>query len=252
MYRRALVIIMAAFGNESDQAGSVMSNLAVVLEELGRFKDAEELFRKCLDIKKMAGSTNDVASAHCLLGGALKNNGNLIESESHYREAVGILRASYGDQHESIEILNRTLALFPKLNELKAVELQVEGQVMNKADPSWSSVLTEPLQLEVVCAEPLTAHVDLTNAEELNGKAALVIRGESSFSEKVTRCAEAGAKVVIIMSSDEKHPDAVFQMGAPEGFSSPVPAFMVSNTNGQVIRKLHSNGNQSIQLVPPS
>lgn len=260
-YRRVLVLEMALHGDQSTEAGTAMSNLATILEELGDFEHAEELFSKVLEIKTEKGQPNEVASAHCLLAGALKNNGKMLLAESHYREAIELLKKTYGEKHESIGILNQTLSIFPKLNKLKAVEFKVntfneekeeEEYVMKRANPSWSSIITSTLELEVAVVEPMTAHVDLLNPSELKGKAALVIRGESSFSEKVSRCQEAGALLVIVMSSDEKHPNAVFQMGAPEGYQSELPAFMVSYNNGEILKKLHLNGKSSVKLVPPS
>jgi tetratricopeptide (TPR) repeat protein len=248
--RRALVIEMSIFGNESTEAATMMSSLASILEEVGRFSDAQELFRKCLTIKQLSGKKNEVASAHCLLAGNLRNMGQLDESETNYLQAVAILSENFGDSHESVDILNKTIALFPKLRSLKDVKLKVDGELMNKADSSWSAITSDTLSLELICAEPRTAHSELLNAADMDGKVAFVLRGECSFSEKVTRCVEAGAKAVIVMSNDEKHPDAVFQMGAPETYQSSVPVFMVSYNNGQKLSSLHLNGKTSIEIGP--
>jgi len=115
----------------------------------------------------------------------------------------------------------------------------------SKAEPSWS--------LKLVAAEPIWAHVALSNRQagpngdtdspatavpvvaspsSLQGCAALVSRGHGPFHEKVDRCARAGALAVLVMNDDEERPDAALSMAAPPNYTSPVPAMMISWRDG--------------------
>ena len=111
---------------------------------------------------------------------------------------------------------------------------------------SWS--------LKLVAAEPIWAHVPLSNGQvpasskgnddtpamngpvvaspSLQGCAALVSRGRGPFHEKVDRCARAGALAVLVMNDDEERPDAALSMAAPPDYTSPVPAMMISWRDG--------------------
>jgi len=94
------------------------------------------------------------------------------------------------------------------------------------------------LRYELEAAEPLTAHCDLKNAganasanaavltsdasgvgapdgapgaPSLVGKAALVSRGRGAFSDKIDRCAAAGACAIVVMNDEPERPDSVFR-----------------------------------------
>ncbi|GAA0809905.1 hypothetical protein GCM10009111_00010 [Colwellia asteriadis] len=87
----------------------------------------------------------------------------------------------------------------------------------------------------VVIAEPLVACFDggvaseLDNAASIAGNIALISRGGCPFSEKVERAQLAGAKAVIVYSTD----DTPIIMGGDGAFD--IPGVMISKTNGDAL-----------------
>lgn len=70
----------------------------------------------------------------------------------------------------------------------------------------------------------------LTNAADINGKIAVVRRGECNFTDKVSRCAQAGALAVLVVNNQPG--DLV--MGGSNLFID-IPAVSISQTDGEAI-----------------
>lgn len=91
---------------------------------------------------------------------------------------------------------------------------------------------TTPIIADVVYANPGEACDDLTNAEELAGKIALVDRGTCPFFDKALRAQEAGAVAVIIANNGVGFP--IIAAGGTEAVT--IPVIMVSLAVGDALK----------------
>ena len=86
---------------------------------------------------------------------------------------------------------------------------------------------------DVVSAEPLDACTPLTNAADMDGKIALVIRGACAFSEKYNQAAAAGASAIVVFN-DGATPDRIdpITMSAP---GTTIPGIMIRYPDGAAL-----------------
>lgn len=88
----------------------------------------------------------------------------------------------------------------------------------------------------------------IVNADEVNGKIALVDRGSCFFIQKATRAQEAGAIALIICNFE----DGLVNMGPGAGFSDPtIPTVMLTSSSCQLLRQVLSQG-VTVSLVLPA
>ena len=127
---------------------------------------------------------------------------------------------------------------------------------MQKSDVPWAPVATEALGAEpasglrLVPADPVQAEANLANAADLAGAAALVDRGGCSFTDKVDRCAAAGARAVLVANNDATQPDIVFSMGSgSRGYVCDVPVVMVSFRDGARLREAAASGGAVVSFA---
>ena len=94
-------------------------NLGIILKDLGKFKEAELLYRKAIDIKP------GYAGIHLNLGNLLKDLGKLKEAELSYRKVIE-LKPDFADVHLNLGNLLKDLGKLEeaKLSVLKAIELK--------------------------------------------------------------------------------------------------------------------------------
>ena len=76
----------------------VFSNYGIILQNLGRLKDAELLYRKAIEIKP------DLAEAHSNLGFILQNLGRLKDAELSYRKAIEI-KPDLAEAHSNLGLI---------------------------------------------------------------------------------------------------------------------------------------------------
>ncbi len=88
------------------------------------------------------------------------------------------------------------------------------------------------------------------NADEINGKIAIVDRGTCFFSEKATNARDAGAIAVIICNFE----DALVNMAAGPNFVPPlnIPVISLRRGDCQVLRTLINNGLELTIASPPA
>lgn len=79
---------------------------------------------------------------------------------------------------------------------------------------------------------------NITNGSDLNGKIALVRRGNCTFAAKVENCQQYGALAVIVMNNVGGAPTA---MGGSSATAA-IPAIMISQTNGNTFETALGNG----------
>lgn len=88
-------------------------------------------------------------------------------------------------------------------------------------------------------SDPTKACSTLTNTAQVNGKIALIRRGDCNFTAKVKNAQNAGAIAVIMMNNVSGDP-------IPMGGSDPlitIPAVMISKAHGDLIEQEINNGN---------
>lgn len=83
---------------DSSDALSVTANLASVLQRLGRMEEAEQRFRRVIDIRReQYGASGAMAAARLNLGRMLVVTGELEEAEDQITRAAGIFAQYIGD-----------------------------------------------------------------------------------------------------------------------------------------------------------
>ncbi len=87
---------------------------------------------------------------------------------------------------------------------------------------------------------PLLGCANLTNAAALNGKIAVIQRGDCTFVEKVKKAQNAGAKGVIMINNIDGFP---IVMGGTDA-SITIPSLMISKEDGQILIDALNNNTQ--------
>ena len=105
-----------------------------------------------------------------------------------------------------------------------------------------SNWISSNAAIKVVGAVPFMADSVLKNAGELKGNIALVsrdteqverARGMISFSEKVTRAAEAGAVGVIFVDTK----DHLQRIEGDQGYKCKIPVLMINSSDSSLLRE---------------
>lgn len=122
----------------------------------------------------------------------------------------------------------------------------VDYRISNDGDTSggdWGKSIQDAgnvLNADIVKADPYEACGALTNAAAINGKVALIKRGNCEFGAKAKQAENAGAVAVIIVNNI---PGPPVGMGAgAQGGSVNIPVIMVSDVDGAAIEAQISNG----------
>ncbi len=140
------------FINQGFKDHRVFSNYGIILKNLGKFKEAEELYRKAIAIKpdfadafyNLGNILNDIGklqdaelsyrkaielnpkfeNAYCNLGGILKDLGKLQDAELSYRKAIE-LNPSFAEVHSNLGTILKDLGKLQEaeLSYRKAIEL---------------------------------------------------------------------------------------------------------------------------------
>ena len=107
------------FINQGFSDHRVFSNYGIILENLGKLKDAELYYRKAIELKP------DFAEAHFNLGIILKGFGKLQDAEISYRKAIQ-LNSQYADAHLNLGTTLKDLGKLhdAELSTRKAIELK--------------------------------------------------------------------------------------------------------------------------------
>jgi serine/threonine protein kinase/Tfp pilus assembly protein PilF len=102
MQRAALALAAKNAGGDDEHAGIVMNNLALALEDQGKWTEAEKIIRESLALREKTSGTNQmpVANALSTLGGILSMEGKNSEADLDLRKALVIY-------HQSIDASDR-------------------------------------------------------------------------------------------------------------------------------------------------
>jgi len=170
LYERALGIYEYHFGPDSTQAGNILYDLCVLLEEMGEFDEAENLLRRELEIS-IAQSGEDSS-------GTLTSIDNLID-----------LLESKGDINGEIEMRQRQLAILKKLTE---DEGRIASSMQNLAVALRNAGRLE--EAEPLQQESLDIVVRLNGADSLEAASAysamgmlLKMKGDLNGAEALLR-----------------------------------------------------------------
>lgn len=125
LYRRALAISEACFGNDNLQLAMVLNNLANLFEYTNRLQEAEQLYVRALAIKEASYGINhpSVATGLNNLANLFVSTNRLADAEKLYVRALAIKEASYGKNHPQVAIaLNNLAHLLEQTNRLADAE----------------------------------------------------------------------------------------------------------------------------------
>lgn len=127
----------------------------------------------------------------------------------------------------------------------------IAGDYLYYPTTSFGSEITEIITNDIVLmlddeGETTDGCNTITNSPDLNGKIALVRRGECNFTVKVKAAQDAGAVATIVMNNISGTPIA---MGG-EDASITIPAVMVSKEDGDLIESALRNGSVNVSLKP--
>jgi serine/threonine-protein kinase len=108
LYREALQIHLAAFGDVDLRVATDRQNLTLALRNLGRYEEALEQCRANIDIvEKILGPQHpDLSRALFTLGTTLYHMARYEEAEKVLRRSVAVARASVGDHPTTATALN--------------------------------------------------------------------------------------------------------------------------------------------------
>ena len=107
-YKRALATDEKAFGPNSDDASSQLSNLAGVYDWQGKYEDAERLYKRALPIQEKIGGLNSLPVAILLnnLATLYSHQGRHAEAEALYLRARPIYEKVHGNDPWTAQILS--------------------------------------------------------------------------------------------------------------------------------------------------
>ncbi len=109
----------------------------------------------------------------------------------------------------------------------------IEGMQSN-----GDETVPEPITQDLVLADdgsehPTWACNEIVNATEMNGKIAVIDRGECYFVDKIMNAQNAGAVAVLMINNVAGLP---ITMDISSGSSITIPAFMINKTDGDVLK----------------
>ena len=156
LYREALAIHRAAFGDTDLRVAADRQNLTLALRNLGRYGEALENAQAVVDIReKLLGPVHpDVSHALTTLGTTLYHMARYEEAERALRRALTIARNTFGENNESTStaLNNLGLPLMDGHGLDESEQLFSEAMRINSAQlgPNHSTTLTNASNLGYV------------------------------------------------------------------------------------------------------
>lgn len=141
---------VAQAGKDQRQISTALNSRALTLQALGRFAEAEELFRQALEIDKATIGTSHREYARGLnnLAGMLKAQDRYAEAESLYRQALKVAEATIGvssrDYAAGLNNLAGVLKAqshFAEAEQLFRQALEIAKATIGPAHPSYATLL---------------------------------------------------------------------------------------------------------------
>lgn len=150
-YREALAHRVAQ-AEVSVQTAEAWKNLGLVLHEQGEYGEAEETYRKALDMQQeIYGEIHPAVSTTLnSLASLLQTTGSYDESEALHRRALGIREAIYGSDHPRVatSLVNLSGALLAQGRAAEGVAasrraLQIRTAALGPQHPNTATALNE-------------------------------------------------------------------------------------------------------------
>ena len=113
-----LSLVTSAFGPDVRETATALNNLALTYQSLARYKEAEPLYRRAIEIdEKVLGKDHpDVATDYNNLAQLLRTQGKYDEAEPLFRRAIEIFQAKLGSDHPNTVHVRKN---YDRLQELK-------------------------------------------------------------------------------------------------------------------------------------
>lgn len=128
----------------------------------------------------------------------------------------------------------------------------IAGNYVCYPTTAFGTAITSPIISDIVLVNDGTALPTqgcinpLVNAAAINGKIALIRRGDCTFVEKVKFAQNAGAIAVLMMNNVGGTP---IPMGGTDATIT-IPSVMISDTDGNLIQAALGSGNVNVTLTP--
>lgn len=128
----------------------------------------------------------------------------------------------------------------------------IAGNYVCYPTTAFGTVITSPIISDIVLVNDGTALPTqgcvnpFVNAAAINGKIALIRRGDCTFVEKVKFAQNAGAVAVIMMNNVGGTP---IPMGGTDATIT-IPSVMMSDTDGNLLQTALGSGNVNVTLTP--
>jgi len=208
LFRRALAIDEASYGENYPTVAIRLNNLAGLLQSTNRLAEAEPLFRRALAIDEASYGENhpEVATDLNNLAGLLQSTKRLAEAEPLFQRALAIDEASYGENHPTVAIrLNNLAGLLRATNRLAEAEplfrraLAIDEASYGENHPTVAIRLNNLAELlwttnRLAEAEPLywrALAIDEASYGENHPEVATVLNNLASLLQATKRLAEA-------------------------------------------------------------
>jgi tetratricopeptide (TPR) repeat protein len=101
---RAISIVRRCNSEQTTLGADVLNNLAMANRQLGRFADAEELYRRALAVYQHSSDAEREVEALNNLGAVLAEQARYKEAEHLYREAIALAGQKLGRAHPDVAI----------------------------------------------------------------------------------------------------------------------------------------------------
>jgi serine phosphatase RsbU (regulator of sigma subunit)/tetratricopeptide (TPR) repeat protein len=173
----------------SPRLGGVYSNIAMLYNELGDLRLAEDYNKKAIPFVKKINDTEGLAKVYNNLGLLEKKKGNFDAADSLFREGLKLAREHHYERDVSDMIFNLSgvLMLRKKYNEALKYRLEMMDLVKKTKEPDWEKMIG----LDIAFTYHLLGD-DARSKKYLEQAEAIGWSGEENFSEKMDYYATLG------------------------------------------------------------
>lgn len=180
---RALEIRRRLLGKDAAPALETAGNLALIKHKLGHDKDAEQLFKECIESKrKNAAGSASLATTLTNLGNLYSEQRRCEQARAAYREALAIDEKALGSEHAEVaqDLFNLGALMYRCNKPQEAIEYLQEAETIAQLAQSGGSAREGPsrfrgriLHYLGLCHAKLKQHqqavVHLSHAAKLRG-----------------------------------------------------------------------------------
>ena len=141
---------IAEFGDGSENHAAALNEHALTLKAMGRYEEAEQLYRQAIEIGKatIREVHPDYATGLNNLAGLLKDMGRYEEAEPLYRQAIEIDKATIGEAHpeyatrlNNLAGLLRTMGRYEEAEPLFRQAIEIGKATIGEAHPNYATPL---------------------------------------------------------------------------------------------------------------